>query len=142
MKSKLLVLIGGVLTDGQLLRAAAPAAYVILLALLSTDTAWAAGASQGGDIAGALAHLAKQVIDALLVASGLLLAIGFATGFVQGQIAVMAGSPYALSGTWMKIAGIVICFLGVAFAIPAANALIDAIMSSRPTVDINVDRLR
>ncbi|HAL62040.1 MAG TPA: hypothetical protein DCP08_06505 [Chloroflexi bacterium] len=139
----ILPLMWGVLLDRRLRVALLIAFYGLLVTLvLPPGDAWAAPAQQEGDIAGALAGLAKKVIDGLLIASGLLLAIGFATGFVQGQIAVMAGSPYGLSQTWVRIAGIVLCFLGVAFAIPAANALIDAIVSSAPNQTINVDALR
>ena len=136
-------LIWGVLLDRRVRVVLVIVCYGLLVTLiLPSGDVWAAPVRQEGDIAGALAALAKKVIDGLLIASGLLLAIGFATGFVQGQIAVMAGSPYGLSQTWVRIAGIVLCFLGVAFAIPAANALIDAIVSSAPSQTINVDALR
>lgn len=136
-------LIWGVLLDRRVRVVLLMVCYALLVTLLlPPGDVWAAPVHQEGGIAGALAGLAKKVIDGLLIASGLLLAIGFATGFVQGQIAVMAGSPYGLSQTWVRIAGIVLCFLGVAFAIPAANALIDAIVSSAPSQTINVDALR
>lgn len=116
--------------------------FWLLLIVIAAPQVYAAELPQGGDIAGALADLAKKVIDALVLISGILLAIGFATGFVQGQIAVMAGSPYALAGTWIKVAGIVICFLGVIFAIPIANAIIDAVATMRPGPGIDIGPLR
>ncbi|MBI3915038.1 MAG: hypothetical protein HY327_12745 [Chloroflexi bacterium] len=86
----------------------------------------------------AIATLAKLLIDGLIGLSAVLLAIGIVTGFVTGQIEVMVGRPGGLSSTWMRIAGIVICFVGAIFTVQIANTIIDTLAVYKGTEGIKL----
>jgi len=109
-------------------------ALVVALTLAPANPALAqaptpGGGGGGGNLASvtvSLANMAKIFIDFLIGVAAILLAVGFATGFVQGQVSTMFGMPHALASTWMRIAGVLICFIGALLAIPAANAIIDS----------------
>ena len=86
----------------------------------------------------AIANLAKMLIDGLIALSAILLAVGIATNFVTGMVEVMVGRPGGLSTTWMRIAGIVMCFVGAIFTITIANTIIDTLKTYKSTGGIDL----
>lgn len=82
---------------------------------------------QGGTgIIDALKTLTKGFVTFLIAVAALLLAIGIATGFLSGMIESAVGRPGGLSTTWMRLAGVVVCFIGAVLTIIVANTIIDA----------------
>jgi len=106
-------------------RTARLAAALVSVVLVSMLTAQPALADGGGDILGAAKDVVKKVIDILIGIAALLLALGFATNFVQGMFETMVGRPMGLSNTWMKVAAIIICAAGAFLAVMGANMIID-----------------
>jgi hypothetical protein len=86
----------------------------------------------------AIASLAKMLIDGIIALAAILLAVGIATNFVTGMVEVMVGRPGGLSTTWMRITGVVICFLGAIFTITIANTIIDTLKAYKSTSGINL----
>ncbi len=80
----------------------------------------------GGGIVDALKTLTKGFITFLIAVAALLLAIGIATGFLSGMIESAVGRPGGLASTWMRLAGVVVCFIGAVLTIVIANSVIDA----------------
>ncbi len=99
-------------------------ALLVVATLLSPMTAAAQG-NQGG-VVDALKTLAKGFITFLIAVAALILAVGIATGFLTGMIESVAGRPGGLSGTWMRLGGIVVCFIGAVLTIIIANSIIDS----------------
>ncbi len=91
-----------------------------------------------GGMGDAIASLAKMLIDGLIGLSAILLAIGIATNFVTGMVETMVGRPGGLSTTWMRIAGVVLCFVGAIFTITIANTIIDTLKSYKSTGGISL----
>lgn len=82
---------------------------------------------QGGTgIIDALKTLTKGFVTFLIAVAALLLAIGIATGFLSGMIESAVGRPGGLATTWMRLAGVVVCFIGAVLTIIVANTIIDA----------------
>ena len=94
--------------------------------------------AQGGDLGGALANLAKLLVDALIALAALLLAIGFATNFVTGMAETIAGRPMGLSSTWVRLGGILIAFVGAVFTIQIANTIIDTLAAYKSSDPIHL----
>jgi hypothetical protein len=86
----------------------------------------------------AIASLAKMLIDGIIALSAILLAIGIATNFITGMVETMVGRPGGLSSTWMRVAGIVLCFVGAIFTITIANTIIDTLKSYKSTGGISL----
>ena len=107
-----------------------------LLVLANASVAYAEGNT--GGLSDAIASLAKLLIDGLIALSAILLAIGIATNFVTGMVEVMVGRPGGLSQTWMRIAGVVMCFVGAIFTITIANTIIDTLKSYKSTGGISL----
>ena len=97
-----------------------------------------AGDPQPGGMSDAIANLAKMLIDGIIALAAILLAIGIATNFITGMAETMAGRPGGLSSTWMRIAGIVLCFVGAIFTITIANTIIDTLKSYKSTGGISL----
>ena len=114
-------------------------AFALFLMLVVLPTQPACDSSSG--IAKGLGDLAKLGVDALIVVGGIALVLGGAFNSVGGMVATAVGSPNALSHTWMRIIGMVVCFVILVFTIPLANAFIDVLMASRPSEPIHIDRL-
>ncbi len=91
-----------------------------------------------GGMGDAIANLAKLLIDGIIALAAILLAVGIATNFVTGMVEVMVGRPGGLSTTWMRIAGVVICFLGAIFTITIANTIIDTLKTYKSTGGISL----
>ncbi len=108
----------------------------ILLMMANTSVAFAQG--NAGGMSDAIASLAKMLIDGIIALSAILLAIGIATNFVTGMVEVMVGRPGGLSQTWMRIAGVVLCFVGAIFTITIANTIIDTLKSYKSTGGISL----
>ena len=108
----------------------------ILLIFANTTVAFAQG--NAGGLGDAIASLAKLLIDGIIALSAILLAIGIATNFVTGMVEVMVGRPGGLSQTWMRIAGVVMCFVGAIFTITIANTIIDTLKSYKSTGGISL----
>jgi hypothetical protein len=106
---------------------------VALLAFSQTVPAFA----QSGSALDGIRSLAKMFIDGIIGLSAILLAIGVATNFLTGMVEVMVGRPGGLSTTWMRIAGIVLCFIGAVFTILIANTIIDEIGKLKSSDDIH-----
>jgi hypothetical protein len=103
------------------------------------------GGDDGGGMGGitsAIAGLAKLAIDLLIVIAGVLMAVGIATNFIQGQLSATFGNTMGLSNAWVRIFGVVACFIGVALAIPIANAIIDAVAGAGLNQTINIGPLQ
>lgn len=96
------------------------------------------GPAQGGVI-DALKTLTKGFITFLIAVAALLLAIGIATGFLSGMIESAVGRPGGLATTWMRLAGVVVCFIGAVLTIIVANSIIDA-MTGFSGGDINLPK--
>lgn len=94
--------------------------------------------AQAGTMSDAVANLAKMLIDGIIALAAILLAIGIATNFVTGMVEVMVGRPNGLSSTWMRLAGVVICFLGAIFTITIANTIIDTLKTYKSTGPISL----
>ena len=107
----------------------------LLLILANQSIAFAEGTTGMTD---AFANLAKMLIDGIIAGAAILLSIGIATNFATGMIETMAGRPGGLSSTWMRIAGIVFCFLGAIFSITIANTIIDTLKAYKSTGGISL----
>lgn len=100
-------------------------AMLVSPALASAHTSLAP--LQGGTgIIDALKTLTKGFVTFLIAVAALLLAIGIATGFLSGMIESAVGRPGGLATTWMRLAGVVVCFIGAVLTIIVANTIIDA----------------
>ncbi len=108
----------------------------MLLIFANQNVAYAQGTA--GGIGDAIASLAKMLIDGIIALSAILLAIGIATNFVTGMVEVMVGRPGGLSQTWMRIAGIVLCFVGAIFTIAIANTIIDTLKTYKSSGGISM----
>ncbi len=115
-----------------------PSLLGILGALLLIIANQAAAQAAGGGMGEAIASLAKMLIDGIIALAAILLAVGIATNFVTGMVEVMVGRPGGLSTTWMRIAGVVICFLGAIFTITIANTIIDTLKTYKSTGGIDL----
>ena len=98
--------------------------------LTSADPAFAQGGQ--GDMKGGIVALVKGVIDLIIFIGGLVLSIGIAGNWVAGQISVAVGSPGGLSHTWLRLAGIIIAFVGLLATIPVTNIIIDEAAKAIP----------
>lgn len=112
---------------------------LILATLASPLTALAQGNQGGTNIVDALKTLAKGFVTFLIAVSALILAVGIATGFLSGMVESMAGRPGGLSSTWLRIGGIVVCFIGAVLTIVIANSIIDS-MAGFSGGDINLPK--
>ncbi len=108
----------------------------LLFVIANQSVAHAAGNS--GGMSDAIASLAKMLIDGIIALSAILLAVGIATNFVTGMVEVMVGRPGGLASTWMRIAGVVLCFIGAIFTITIANTIIDTLKSYKSTGGITM----
>jgi hypothetical protein len=106
----------------RFVRGALAFAFMTLFAIASPASAFAEG-----ELGTAFAGMAKTLINGIIILASLLLAVGIATNFLTGMIETMAGRPGGLSSTWMRIAGIVLCFVGALFSILISNAIIDGV---------------
>lgn len=106
----------------------------LLLVAANQAVAYAADSSMSD----AIANLAKLLIDGIIALAAILLAVGIATNFVTGMVEVMVGRPNGLSSTWMRLAGVVVCFLGAIFTITIANTIIDTLKSYKSTGGISL----
>jgi hypothetical protein len=107
-----------------------------LLIFANQGVAFAQGPS--GGMSDAIASLAKLLIDGIIALSAILLAVGIATNFITGMVETMVGRPGGLSTTWMRIAGIVLCFVGAIFTITIANTIIDTLKSYKSSGPISL----
>jgi len=114
------------LADPCTARVAAAALSVVLIAALTAQPVLAQEDVEK-DLMQAAVDIVKKVMDLLIGVAALLLALGFATNFVQGMFETMVGRPMGLSSTWMKVAAIVICAGGAFLAVTGANMIIDAL---------------
>ncbi len=105
-----------------------------LLIFANQGVVWAADPGMSD----AIANLAKMLIDGIIALSAILLAVGIATNFVTGMVETMVGRPGGLSTTWMRIAGIVMCFVGAIFTVTIANTIIDTLKGYKSTGGINL----
>jgi len=106
----------------------------VLLVFANQGVVWAADPGMSE----AIANLAKMLIDGIIALSAILLAVGIATNFVTGMVETMVGRPGGLSTTWMRIAGIVMCFVGAIFTITIANTIIDTLKTYKSTSGITL----
>ena len=108
----------------------------VLLIFANQATAFAA--DNPGWMSDAIASLAKMLIDGIIALAAILLAIGIATNFITGMVETMVGRPGGLSTTWMRIAGVVLCFVGAIFTITIANTIIDTLKAYKSTGGISL----
>ena len=88
--------------------------------------------------AAGLANLVKMAVDGLIVLAALAMTFAVAFTGVMSIFSKMAGMPYAEANATMKIIGVVILFILTAFAIPLANAVIDAVMQYHSPEGIHI----
>jgi hypothetical protein len=110
----------------------------MLLIFANQGVALAGDPPPSGGMSDAIANLAKMLIDGIIALSAILLAVGIATNFVTGMVETMVGRPGGLSTTWMRIAGIVMCFVGAIFTVTIANTIIDTLKGYKSTGGINL----
>lgn len=108
------------------------------LLLILTNQGIAFAADNPGGMSDAIANLAKMLIDGIIALAAILLAIGIATNFITGMVETMVGRPGGLSTTWMRIAGVVLCFVGAIFTITIANTIIDTLKAYKSTGGIRL----
>lgn len=108
------------------------------LLLILTNQGIAFAADNPGGMSDAIANLAKMLIDGIIALAAILLAIGIATNFITGMVETMVGRPGGLSTTWMRIAGVVLCFVGAIFTITIANTIIDTLKAYKSTGGISL----
>jgi len=108
------------------------------LLLILTNQGIAFAADNPGGMSDAIASLAKMLIDGIIALAAILLAIGIATNFITGMVETMVGRPGGLSTTWMRIAGVVLCFVGAIFTITIANTIIDTLKAYKSTGGISL----
>jgi hypothetical protein len=108
------------------------------LLLILTNQGIAFAADNPGGMSDAIANLAKMLIDGIIALAAILLAIGIATNFITGMVETMVGRPGGLSSTWMRVAGIVLCFVGAIFTITIANTIIDTLKQYKSTGGISL----
>ncbi len=109
-----------------------------LLLIFANQGVALAGDPPSGGMSDAIASLAKMLIDGIIALSAILLAVGIATNFITGMVETMVGRPGGLSTTWMRIAGIVLCFVGAIFTITIANTIIDTLKGYKSTGPISL----
>lgn len=95
-------------------------------------------ADNPGGMSDAIANLAKMLVDGIIALAAILLAVGIATNFITGMVETMVGRPGGLSTTWMRIAGVVLCFVGAVFTITIANTIIDTLKAYKSTGGISL----
>jgi len=122
------------LANPRTARLAVAILWLTILTLAAPDTALA---DDGGALLGAAKEIAKKVINLLIGAAALLLAIGIASGFVQGQFETMVGRPMGLANAWVRVAAVVLCAAGAFLAVMAANMVIDT-LAGYTTTDIHL----
>lgn len=108
------------------------------LLLIFAHQGLAFAADNSGGMSDAIANLAKMLIDGIIALAAILLAIGIATNFITGMVETMVGRPGGLSSTWMRVAGIVLCFVGAIFTITIANTIIDTLKQYKSTGGISL----
>lgn len=108
-----------------------------MLLIIANQSAVFAADNPGG-MSEAIASLAKMLIDGIIALSAILLAVGIATNFITGMVETMVGRPGGLSTTWMRIAGVVLCFVGAIFTITIANTIIDTLKAYKSTGGISL----
>ena len=108
------------------------------LLLILTNQGIAFAADNPGGMSDAIANLAKMLIDGIIALAAILLAIRIATNFITGMVETMVGRPGGLSSTWMRVAGIVLCFVGAIFTITIANTIIDTLKQYKSTGGISL----
>ena len=106
--------------------------------LVFANQATALAADNPGGMGEAIASLAKMLIDGLIALAAILLAVGIVTNFITGMVETMVGRPGGLSTTWMRIAGVVLCFVGAIFTITIANTIIDTLKAYKSTGGISL----
>ena len=92
----------------------------------------------GSGAAAGLANLVKMGVDGLIILAALAMTFAIAFTSVMSIFSKMAGMPYAEANATMKIIGVVILFILTAFAIPLANAVIDAVMQYHSPEGIHI----
>ena len=98
--------------------------------LATAQPAFAQGGQ--GDMKGGIVALVKGVIYDMALGGATLASIGIAGNWVAGQISVAVGSPGGLSHTWLRLAGIIIAFIGLLATIPVTNVIIDQASKAIP----------
>jgi len=124
--------------DDPIVRARVIGFLGAMLLIFANQGVALAGDPPSGGMSEAIASLAKMLIDGIIALSAILLAIGVATNFITGMVETMVGRPGGLSTTWMRIAGIVLCFVGAIFTITIANTIIDTLKSYKSTGGISL----
>lgn len=72
-------------------------------------------------VVSALENLARGMVTLLIAISAMLMAIGIGTGYIGGMVDSMFGRPGSLSNAWLRIAGVVLCFVGAVLTVRIAN---------------------
>jgi hypothetical protein len=134
-----IVHLGSLLGDPALRQAARRLGVALVSALLLCQMALPVLADDEppGPMVG-LADLVKMAVDGLIILAALGMTFAIAFTGVMSIFSKMAGMPYAEANATMKIIGVVILFILTAFAIPLANAVIDAVMKYHSPEGIHI----
>lgn len=82
----------------------------------------------------ALEKLARGMVTLLIAISAMLMAIGIGTGYIGGMVDSMVGRPGSLSNTWLRVAGVILCFVGAVCTIMIANFVFTYFPAHAPVV--------
>lgn len=83
----------------------------------------------------ALEKLARGMVTLLIAISAMVMAIGIGTGYIGGMVDSMVGRPGSLSNAWIRVAGVILCFVGAVCTILIANFLFSYFPAHAP-VDV------
>lgn len=72
-------------------------------------------------VVSALENLAQGMVTLLIAISAMLMAVGIGTGYIGGMVDSMVGRPGSLSNAWLRVAGVILCFVGAVLTIRIAN---------------------
>jgi heme/copper-type cytochrome/quinol oxidase subunit 2 len=136
LKTQVLCIVG--LFRDPVLRRAMRCLFVATVSVLLVCQIAPPALAQGQADGNPLASLVKLAVNGLIIVAALLMTFAIAFTGVMSMMARMAGMPYAEANATMKIIGIVILFIIVAFAIPLSNAVIDNVMEYHSNEDIRV----
>lgn len=83
----------------------------------------------------ALEKLARGMVTLLIAISAMLMAVGIGTGYIGGIVDSIVGRPGSLSNAWMRVAGVILCFIGAVCTILIANFIFSYFPAHAP-VDV------
>lgn len=105
--------------------------FAALLAHIAATSTFAQSPDSNQVVAG-LENLALGMVNLFIAISALFMAIGIATGFIGGMVDSILGRPGNLSTVWVRVAGVIVCFVGAVLTIAIANFIFAQFPASQP----------